>query len=160
MPEKLYMLYITLHTLHSSAQPHEEYVEYEVYAVFSSVRKQTSGVQVGAGELVMSCALLDCSAIPRLCKTQPGTGEPAAYCSVPNVRFPLSELNRSPAHIARDAGGAPAALAPVRGCAASPASAGPASRPNRLHPVPGREKHRAAQPEHADIVCMTERIAA
>jgi len=51
-----------------------------------------------------------------------------------------SQLNRWPAPCARESGGAPVALSPVRGWTASPAPAGPAAQPDRMHPGPGRIK--------------------
>lgn len=87
---------------------------------------------------------------------RPGTG-----VSLPGVhRAFASELNRSPARTARDAGGAPAALAPVRGCVASPASVDPVSRSHRQHPVPGRENRRAVSPTRTVSVRKTQELAA
>jgi hypothetical protein len=52
----------------------------------------------------------------------------------------VSQLNRWPAPCARESGGAPVALSPVRGWTASPAPAGPVAQPDRMHPGPGRIK--------------------
>ena len=73
------------------------------------------------------------------------------------LRCSASELNRSPALIAREAGGAPAALAPVRGDGAPLAPVGPECQPDSLHPVLGRIKGSAARPEWVDIVRTTRR---
>ncbi len=90
-------------------------------------------------------------------RTATGSGTGAF---VPGVRrIPLSELNRSPALGARESGGAPAALAPVRECVALPASVGPVSRSHRPHPAPVREKRTAASLEHIAFVRKTERNA-
>jgi len=51
-----------------------------------------------------------------------------------------SQLNRWPAPCARESGGAPVALSPVRGWTASPAPVGLVTQPDRMHPVPGRIK--------------------
>jgi len=51
-----------------------------------------------------------------------------------------SQLNRWPAPCARESGGAPVALSPVRGWTASPAPVGLVSQPDRMHPGPGRIK--------------------
>jgi hypothetical protein len=71
-----------------------------------------------------------------------------------------SELNRSPARTARDAGGALVAQPPVRGCPSPPASVGPVFRPHRPHPVPGRENRRAASLERIIFVRKTQELAA
>jgi hypothetical protein len=51
-----------------------------------------------------------------------------------------SQLNRWPARCARESGGAPVALSPVRGWTAFPAPVGPVAQPDRMHPGPGRIK--------------------
>ena len=83
MPEKLYILYITLHTLHSSPRWHVESVESEVYAEFSNVNEPTPGAQVEVGELMMSYVFLAAATklrgSPRLwLAPQPGTRGPVS----------------------------------------------------------------------------------
>jgi hypothetical protein len=51
-----------------------------------------------------------------------------------------SQLNRWPTPCARESGGAPVALSPVRGWTASPAPVGLVNQPDRMHPGPGRIK--------------------
>lgn len=56
-----------------------------------------------------------------------------------------SQLNRWPAPCARESGGAPVALSPVRGWTPPPAPAGLVFQPDRMHPVPGRIKSQIMQ---------------
>jgi hypothetical protein len=55
-------------------------------------------------------------------------------------RVGASQLNRWPARCARESGGAPVALAPVRRGTAPPAPAGPVAQPDRMHPGTRRIK--------------------
>ncbi|MBI5961803.1 MAG: hypothetical protein HY866_23905 [Chloroflexi bacterium] len=55
-----------------------------------------------------------------------------------------SQLNRWPAPCARESGGAPVALSPMRGWTAPPAPVEPVAQPDSVRPVPGRIKSQIA----------------